>query len=623
MTLMSQEKEKLEYDLQLMIKANAEKAAKYQQEIDELKLSLASISTKSTNTDDTNALISVLIQYNITDSNELSETLSRYSVLLQANETVTNNIDETTKTNIETTDIKSISFDSINLPRPSSLTTLTECQDTYVSLLKEFTSIQDNLKSTMVKMKLAKNEQSRAVLALEHCKLEAEVDATNNDESLKLFKQRESQLQLKLEESQTENKKLMTSLATTSAKCDQQQSKHEKSTVSQTKDTTVISSVEKTVTEKPVTKTAVAEEVEKNKVSADSEIKSIDNDRDTIKDTTSNVMQFIQLISGAIQNLFLSIWSFLFYTVIPYYQNIILPSIKDWYQETLYPWYLVNVNPWYMENLDVYVKQFMTMSSSFYLKYLQDILFDYIIPVLDFLWMKLNIIFYYVYSYYDDEDLYRRLEAVAYSAIVNVSKWSHIIVANYIQVSEIAIDFLKQQSYLQQLLGTNLVLAAPYIIYTIQIIVALFLRNYILGIGAFIILIIFSPLWLVLFILSKILNIIIFPFRYIRKLFKKKSKKSLKDKKTKNSKNGIYNTKTKQQSQQQLNSSNQGTGVANVYDRLKGQGLPQQQTTGGPFSNANNLSSIDVSIQQIPIYPSDAMNIIRDSLQRDNIDDDV
>jgi hypothetical protein len=101
--------------------------------------------------------------------------MSRYTLLVHANESNSNIAVEVAAA------IEKTTIDVNNLPRPSSLTTLVECQDVYVNLIKEYTTSLDNLKvahenitATIIKMKLAKNEQSRAILALEHCKLEAE-----------------------------------------------------------------------------------------------------------------------------------------------------------------------------------------------------------------------------------------------------------------------------------------------------------------------------------------------------------------------------------------------------------------------------------------------------------------
>lgn len=636
MTLVNNERNKLEDDMKVLQQELAnyqQKVAKhdeviatyqkdtdkYRQDIDQYQQKLDEMNLASNNNHEfsdsySKQMATILVQYNITSSTDLNDVLSKYS-LIQSNEVI--NSDNNKVEEI----YKESALDISKMPRPSALTTLTECQDTYVKLLKEYSRNQENLKSaneniasTMVKMKLAKNEQTSAVLALEHCQLEAEVDATNSNDSIKQLKQKELKLQEELEVLRAENKKLIVSLESAiTANTEVQGSPKVVTTKVETtkektnkvdantnsNDSIATPIVDDTITEK--------NEVEINAESSEKIMKSSQNIN--VNDIAAKAVVFFQWLLDSVHTGILSLRKYWSSTMVPYYQNVILPNIIEWYHETFHPWFMVNINPWYMENLDNYVNQVINFLSNFYLKYLQDILFDYVIPVLDFLWMKLNLVFYYMYSYYDDENSFRNLQIIAYSTVMKVITWTTILATKYLEFNGIAIDYFKQQIFLKNMFGAYLDIIAPYAIYGIQSILAYFFKNYILGIGAFIILITFSPLWIILFILSKILNLIFFPFKFMRKLFKKKTKK-VKDTKKKNTKEKVLGppTQTYQQPAQVS---------ANVYEKLKGQDMPpQQQHSSGPFSN-------NIQPQQIPIYPSDAMNIIRDSIKRDQIDDDV
>lgn len=651
MTLVNNEKNKLEDDMKVLQQELAiyqQKVAKhdeviatyqkdtdkYRQDIDQYQQKLDEMNLASSNNHEfsdsySKQMATILAHYNITSSTDLNDVLSKYS-LIQNNEVINsdnNKVEEIYKESAPLLDIS-------KMPRPSALTTLTECQDTYVKLLKEYSRNQENLKSaheniasTMVKMKLAKNEQTSAVLALEHCQLEAEVDATNSNDSIKQLKQKELKLQEELEVLRAENKKLIASLegAITANTEVQGTPKAVTTKVETTKEKT--NKVDANTNSNDSIATPIVDDTitEKNKVEINAEssekiIKSSQN----INDIAAKAVVFFQWFLHSVHTGILSLRKYWSGTMVPYYQNVILPNIIEWYQETFHPWFMVNINPWYIENLDNYVNQVINFLSNFYLKYLQDILFDYIIPVLDFLWMKLNLVFYYMYSYYDDENSYRNLQIIAYSIVMKVITWTTILATKYLEFNGVAIDYFKQQSFLKNMFGAYLDIVAPYAIYGIQSILAYFFKNYILGIGAFIILITFSPLWIILFILSKILNLIFFPFKFMRKLFKKKTKK-VKDTKKKNTKEKVLGPPT-QVYQQPAQVS------ANVYEKLKGQDMPpqqQQHSSSGPFSNnkqptIKSLSDIDThGISQIPLYPNDAMNIIRDSIKRDQIDDDV
>ena len=743
LTLLSQEKEKLENDFNIMTININNKITKYEKEINDLKITIESLNNNNNNLESNNneEFITILTQWNITNSKTLSDILFKYSILKEANETNSNNNNninnDNNNNNNNNNDISSnsktttITFSDISsLIRPSALTTLIECQDTYTHLLKDYTNTYDNLKkaedninSTLMKLKLAKNEQNRAELALEHCKLEAEVDATNSIESVHLMKSKEIKLLEDIETFKSENKALLEKL-TIIKNCDKiievknddisiinktmiipiQWDKNNQIYILELVEpiTSLFSSSEefcklmynemkvedsdriqfiancvKPIEEKilislttthgysdnniprgeysnelilwnekvkqendvfnnkDLTKSSLlAKKIEKE-IDTNNNIKtipSISNSQHFQNSTTNNtndvtlkVIELFQLLFNTIKNGLTSLYVFYFDTVVPYYKNIIEPNIIEWYQETAYPWYMVNINPWYMENLHGYVTHLHSYISELYVKYLQDFLYEYILPVLDFLWMKLNLVLYYIASYYDDEEFYNRIQSMFNIVVMKLSNWFQIIITNYMIGNNILIQFMKEQSYLKQLIGKDLEVVAPYFLYAIQITLAFMFKSYILGIVASILLVVLSPIWLVLFILAKILNIIFYPFRYIRKLLKKKSKKSSKTnekKKTNKSKQVIGNSNDILKS----NSHNNGQSNTNTIPASIGpfgnSSLTAAATTTTTTSSSSSLPNRDVSLQQIPLNPSEAMNILRES-KFNNIDDDV
>ena len=91
----------------------------------------------------------------------------------------------------------------------------------------------------------------------------------------------------------------------------------------------------------------------------------------------------------------------------------------------------------------------------------------------------------------------------------------------------------------------------------------------------------------------------------IRKLLKKKSKKASK---TNDKKKNTKSTK------QVIGQSND---VSKSFNNGQSNSIPI-----GPFTSSSSLPDKDVSLQQIPLNPSDAMNILRES-KFNTIDDDI
>lgn len=155
------------------------------------------------------------------------------------------------------------------------------------------------------------------------------------------------------------------------------------------------------------------------------------------------------------------------------------------------------VGPTYYRYCHPWVNDVMINAWKFYVYYLEDYYEDYLEPIVGFLWRKINLIAYFVVNYYDDVDMY--------------FLWIHFAIRKINQFVEWVLGY----EIITSLFGaySHSIVLGSMILGFFGI--CIWLRRIIIGIISFLLLILFSPLLLLV---------------YMRKLLfvKKSTKKSKK-----------------------------------------------------------------------------------------------
>lgn len=248
-----------------------------------------------------------------------------------------------------------------------------------------------------------------------------------------------------------------------------------------------------------------------------------------LKTSLSYLMKAMSLVSSFAVNVYnTSILPALWYiieTSSSLYLNRIHPSVSLLFFDYIVPWYRVN--------LSSYVNVVVDAVMQFYFDHLEGFMMEYILPYVDLVLRKMYMIAYYVWSYYDSEDLHIRI----YTTLYNMS--SYIAVNMETVIDKVA--NLLANAGLMSSDNTSPHFIAPIIVYGICLFLLWSLRRFIVGLLSAITLVILSPLLLVLYITSKVFSALYHPFKGLFKTSKKKGG-------NKGGKNKMSSSASKQQS---------------------------------------------------------------------------
>ena len=211
--------------------------------------------------------------------------------------------------------------------------------------------------------------------------------------------------------------------------------------------------------------------------------------------------QVVTTITAAIWHILLVVWE---HILSPFLYNTILPNLHTLYTTQLLPWYYTYIYPFYQAHAEVIVnKTIIYILTTWETHY--EVWFDRnILDIYDFIIGRMHYIAYFTMQFITSDDIFGNLHSI------------FVYLRDFIPN---LIEQLMTIPALQEQFGINCELYMNILVYTIIILFIYIIRRILLGIAAFILLLVLSPVLLVLYCL-------VTPFMGKKKSSKKSSKGS-------------------------------------------------------------------------------------------------